>query len=78
MAAIRRKKRKPEVKTIDKLVLINRLEALDRFEDALAILKADDLLYEKWSAAAVIQQTDKNARNLLETLGLDPDLLLGE
>ncbi len=78
MSAIRLKRKSENNNSISKLELINRLEAIDRFEDALALLKSDDLIYEKWSAATVIKKDDKNAINLLKVLGLDPDLILGE
>lgn len=77
MAAIRRRKIKNiKVHSISKLELIKRLEAMHKFKDALKILKSDELLYEKWSAASEIKIDDKNARNLLEVLGLEPDAIL--
>ncbi len=77
MAAFRKRKLKQtKIETISKLDLINRLEALNKFQDALKILKTNELLYEKWSASSEIKTNDINARNLLETLGLDPDEML--
>lgn len=77
MAAFRKRKLKQtKIETISKLDLINRLEALNKFQDALKILKSNELLYEKWSASSEIKTNDINARNLLETLGLDPDEML--
>ncbi len=77
MAAFRKRKLKQtKIETISKLDLINRLEALNKFQDALKILKSNELLYEKWSASSEIKTNDINARNLLETLGLDPDKML--
>lgn len=77
MAAIRRRKLKQlHVKSISKLELINRLEAINKLQEALKILKSDDLLYEKWSAATEIKTSDKNAISLLEELGLNPDIML--
>lgn len=78
MAAIRRKVMNNNVHAISKLELIKRLEAVDMFNDALSILKADDLLYEKWSAASEIRQDDVNARALFLNLNLDPDVMLGK
>lgn len=77
MAAFRKRKLKQKkIETISKLDLINRLEALNKFQDALKTLKSNELLYEKWSASSEIKRNDINARNLLETLGLDPDEML--
>lgn len=77
MAAFRKRKLKQtKIETISKLDLINRLEALNKFQDALKTLKSNELLYEKWSASSEIKTNDINARNLLETLGLDPDEML--
>jgi|GEM_PF-6174066 len=77
MAAIRKRKlNKVKINSISKLDLINRLEAINKFQDALEILKSDDLLYEKWSAATEIKTNDKNARGLLQNLGLDPAAIL--
>lgn len=77
MAAFRKRKLKQtKIETISKLDLIHRLEALNKFQDALKILKSNELLYEKWSASSEIKTNDINARNLLETLGLDPDEML--
>ncbi len=77
MAAIRKRNLKQtKTNSISKIDLINRLEAMNKFQEALQILKSDDLLYEKWSASSEIKTNDTNARNLLETLGLDPDKML--
>lgn len=77
MAAIRKRKLKQrKTNSISKLDLINSLETMNKFQDAIKILKTDDLLYEKWSAATEIKTNDKDARSLLESLGLDPDKIL--
>lgn len=77
MAAIRKRKLKQrKSQSISKLDLINRLETVNKFQDALKKLKTDDLLYEKWSAATEIIINDKTARSLLQSLGLDPDIIL--
>jgi hypothetical protein len=77
MAAIRKRKLKQrKTNSISKLDLINGLETMNKFQDAIKILKTDNLLYEKWSAATEIKTNDKNVRSLLETIGLDPDEML--
>lgn len=77
MAAIRRKiKSQQKYHEIAKLTVINRLEQAGKFNDALSALKADDLLYEKWSAVSVIRSDDAHARGLFSALGLDPDVIL--
>lgn len=79
MAAIRRTKNKnTQLNSISKLELINRLETVNKFQDALKILKSNELLYEKWSASTEIKTNDSNARNLLDSLGLDPDVILSK
>lgn len=79
MGAIRRKKPADQgFHTVSKYIVITRLEAAGKFTDALAALKADDLLYEKWSAVSEIRNTDQPARDLFTAIGLDPDVILAK
>lgn len=64
--------------TISKYTIITRIQAAGKFEAALAVLKSDDLLYEKWSSVAVIMSNDQPARDLFAAVGLDPDVILAE
>ena len=62
--------------TVSKYTIITRLEQAGKFDEALAALKSDDLLYEKWSAVSEIKNTDQPARALFASIGLDPDVIL--
>lgn len=71
---------KPEAPphSVSKYTIITRLEASGKFEAALAALKSDDLLYEKWSAIPAIHSDDQPARDLFTAIGCDPDEILAK
>lgn len=69
-------KPEPGPHRVSKYTIITRLEAAGKFAQALAVLRSDDLLYEKWSAVTVIHSDDKPARDLFTAIGLDPDEML--
>jgi len=62
--------------TVSKITVIRRLEALNKFDQALAALKQDDHLYEKWSAVNELQSNDVNAIALFTAIGCDPEEIL--
>lgn len=62
--------------TVSKITVINRLDAENKFEAALAALKTDDKLYEKWSAVSEIRSNDANAIALFTAIGCDPNEIL--
>lgn len=77
MAAVRRlKKQNQIVQKISKYTIIKRLEQQDKFEQAINMLKKDELLYQKWLAVTSINSNDQNAINLFNALGLDPKIML--
>lgn len=77
MAAVRRlKKQNQIVQKISKYTIIKRLEQQDKFEQAINMLKKDELLYQKWLAVTAINSNDQNAINLFNALGLDPKIML--
>jgi len=79
MAATRRLK-KPDLgyHDVSKLTVIARLKVKGKFDEALAILKANDYDYEMWSSAPVIRSNNKKARALIKTIGLDPEVILAK
>lgn len=79
MAAIRHKK-KPDLgyHTVSKLTVISRLASVDKFNDALAILKSNDENYEKWNSVLAIRSDDLIAQGLIQAVGLDPDVILAK
>ena len=64
--------------TVSKITVINRLEALNKFDAALSVLKQDDHLYEKWSAVSHLRSNDSNAIALFTAIGCDPTVILAE
>ena len=64
------------VHDVSKFTIITRLVEANKFAEALAALKADDLLYEKWSTVQVVHSNDQAARDLFTAIGLDPDVIL--
>lgn len=66
----------PGPHAVSKYTIITRLEAAGKFADALAALRSDDLLYEKWSAVTAIKPDDQPARDLFRSIGLNPDEIL--
>ncbi len=63
---------------VSKLTIIARLEAEGKFNAALAALKQDEAMYEKWSAVSELRSTDQNAIALFAAIGCDPAVILAE
>jgi hypothetical protein len=61
---------------VSKLVVLDRIHALGKFEEAIAVLKANPYMYERWSAADAIDYSDSMTRAMLGTIGLDADIIL--
>lgn len=76
MAVQYRKRPQRGYHMVPRYTIIKRLEAAGKFADALAALKSDDLLYEKWQSLLEIRSDDAQARALFTQLGLDPDEML--
>lgn len=79
MAAIRRKKKTDlGYHLVDKYTIIKRLEELNKFNEAISVLKSNELLYQKWLAVSKIRNDDQNARAMFTAIGLDPDSILAK
>lgn len=63
---------------VSRYKIIKRLEAANKFNEALAVLKSDDLLYEKWQSLLEVRSDDTQARELFISIGLDPDVMLAK
>lgn len=61
---------------VPKIIVMRRLQALGKLEDAINALRADIVLYELWSAVSEIRSDDPNARALLMAIGAKPDDIL--
>ena len=57
-----------QVHAVSKYIVILRLEEAGKFNAALAALKSDDLLYQKWLAVTQIKSNDQPARGLVLAL----------
>lgn len=77
MAAIRRKKKNNNgAHKVSKYTIIKRLEQAGKFEEAINILKNNELLYQKWLSVQELRSDDENAINLFTDIGLNPDKML--
>lgn len=61
---------------VSKLDVLRRLKALNLAEQAIALLKADPVLYEEWSAASVLESNNPQVLAVLSQLGADPATIL--
>ena len=63
--------------TVSKLVLLERLAAVNLFEAAFQALGGPgSLMYEKWQAASYIDPNNQEVRQMLTAIGGDVDTLL--
>jgi hypothetical protein len=63
---------------LSKLTLLRRLKALGKAETGIAMLKADPIMYEEWSAAQDIDVDDVDVNFMLNALGVDVQAVLAE
>lgn len=62
---------------VRKLLILDRLDAMGKFDDAMMALGGPGALaYERWSAADSIASDDIQVRMLLAGIGADPDVIL--
>ena len=61
---------------IPKLIIIDRLIALDKLPDALAVLNSDATKKARWDAATEIATDDSDVIMVLAAIGIDPDAVL--
>ena len=66
----------PPKRYVRKLLILQRLAAIDLAEVAIAALKSDEVAYEMWSAAVEIDSADPQVRAMLTAIGADPDEIL--
>lgn len=64
------------VKWISKYYIIQRMKALGKYTEGIAMLKSDDAVYQEWLAAQDISRADTNVNSMLTALGITMDTLL--
>lgn len=66
----------PTTWKVSKLVIVDRLIALGKANDALTVLAANPILKLRWDATTMVSNDNAEAIGLLRSIGLDPAEIL--